>query len=84
MRVALAHCAIATRRTQQVRIGEVRLEADLHLLALLEEPDIGTFVRSRLFRSEDYKGHREMIEAWPLVLARSPERSASPASPPRR
>ena len=28
---------------------------------------------SRLSRSEDYKGHREVISAWPLVLARIPE-----------
>jgi phosphatidyl-myo-inositol dimannoside synthase len=28
---------------------------------------------SRLARSEDYKGHREMINAWPLVLERVPE-----------
>jgi phosphatidylinositol alpha-1,6-mannosyltransferase len=27
---------------------------------------------SRLLRSEDYKGHREMIAAWPLVLERIP------------
>src|SRR5262245_45519289 len=26
----------------------------------------------RLVRSEDYKGHREMIAAWPLVLRRMP------------
>jgi phosphatidylinositol alpha-1,6-mannosyltransferase len=26
----------------------------------------------RLARSEDYKGHREMINAWPLVLERVP------------
>lgn len=28
---------------------------------------------SRLVRSEDYKGHRQMIEAWPLVQTRVPE-----------
>lgn len=28
---------------------------------------------SRLLRSEDYKGHRELIAAWPLVLERIPE-----------
>lgn len=28
---------------------------------------------SRLLRTEDYKGHREMIAAWPLVLQRQPE-----------
>src|SRR5439155_7432923 len=27
----------------------------------------------RLLRSEDYKGHREMIAAWPLVLRQIPE-----------
>jgi phosphatidyl-myo-inositol dimannoside synthase len=27
---------------------------------------------SRLAKSEDYKGHREMIDAWPLVLERVP------------
>lgn len=27
----------------------------------------------RLCRNEDYKGHREMIQAWPLVIARQPE-----------
>ena len=27
----------------------------------------------RLVRNEDYKGHREMINAWPLVLQRMPE-----------
>jgi phosphatidylinositol alpha-1,6-mannosyltransferase len=27
----------------------------------------------RLLRSEDYKGHREMIEAWPRVLERIPD-----------
>jgi len=26
----------------------------------------------RLCRNEDYKGHREMIQAWPLVVAREP------------
>jgi phosphatidylinositol alpha-1,6-mannosyltransferase len=26
----------------------------------------------RLFRTENYKGHREMIAAWPLVLERIP------------
>jgi phosphatidylinositol alpha-1,6-mannosyltransferase len=26
----------------------------------------------RMLRSEDYKGHRQMIEAWPLVLAAVP------------
>ena len=26
----------------------------------------------RLCRNEDYKGHREMIQAWPLVAAREP------------
>jgi phosphatidylinositol alpha-1,6-mannosyltransferase len=28
---------------------------------------------SRLSRSENYKGHREMIAAWPLVLKRNPQ-----------
>jgi glycosyltransferase involved in cell wall biosynthesis len=28
---------------------------------------------SRLLRSEDYKGHREMIMAWPLVLEQMPD-----------
>jgi phosphatidylinositol alpha-1,6-mannosyltransferase len=28
---------------------------------------------SRLSRAEDYKGHREVIGAWPLVLQRQPE-----------
>jgi phosphatidyl-myo-inositol dimannoside synthase len=28
---------------------------------------------SRLLKSEDYKGHREMINAWPLVLERIPK-----------
>jgi phosphatidylinositol alpha-1,6-mannosyltransferase len=28
---------------------------------------------SRLRRGEDYKGHRELIEAWPRVLARIPD-----------
>jgi glycosyltransferase involved in cell wall biosynthesis len=27
---------------------------------------------SRLLKSEDYKGHRELIEAWPLVLKHNP------------
>jgi len=27
----------------------------------------------RLHKSEDYKGHREMIEAWPLVLQQMPD-----------
>ncbi len=27
----------------------------------------------RLFRSESYKGHRQMIEAWPLILTRMPD-----------
>jgi phosphatidyl-myo-inositol dimannoside synthase len=27
----------------------------------------------RLRRNEDYKGHREMIQAWPLVIAREPK-----------
>jgi glycosyltransferase involved in cell wall biosynthesis len=28
---------------------------------------------SRLTRGEDYKGHREVIRAWPLILRRQPE-----------
>ena len=28
---------------------------------------------SRLDRGEDYKGHRQMIQAWPRVLERTPE-----------
>jgi phosphatidylinositol alpha-1,6-mannosyltransferase len=28
---------------------------------------------SRLSRAEDYKGHREVISAWPLVLKRMPD-----------
>src|SRR5262249_13315388 len=28
---------------------------------------------SRLIKSEDYKGHREMIAAWPLVLKQMPQ-----------
>jgi phosphatidylinositol alpha-1,6-mannosyltransferase len=28
---------------------------------------------SRLHTREDYKGHREMIDAWPLVLKQKPE-----------
>jgi glycosyltransferase involved in cell wall biosynthesis len=28
---------------------------------------------SRLHKREDYKGHREMIDAWPLVLKRKPD-----------
>ncbi len=31
------------------------------------------FMLSRLLRSENYKGHREMIQAWPLVLQRLPD-----------
>jgi glycosyltransferase involved in cell wall biosynthesis len=27
----------------------------------------------RLMKSEDYKGHREMVDAWPLVLQRVPQ-----------
>ena len=27
----------------------------------------------RMLRSEDYKGHRQMIEAWPRVLAMLPD-----------
>jgi phosphatidylinositol alpha-1,6-mannosyltransferase len=30
---------------------------------------------SRLHRREHYKGHREMLEAWPLVLQRQPNAS---------
>lgn len=32
-----------------------------------------TLMVGRLARSENYKGHREMINAWPLVLERIPE-----------
>ena len=33
---------------------------------------IGLIV-SRLSKGEDYKGHREVIDAWPLVLQRQPD-----------
>jgi glycosyltransferase involved in cell wall biosynthesis len=33
----------------------------------------GVLMIGRLLRSEDYKGHREMIAAWPGVLRRIPE-----------
>src|SRR5262245_5063418 len=32
-----------------------------------------TLMISRLLKSEDYKGHRELINTWPLVLQRIPE-----------
>jgi phosphatidyl-myo-inositol dimannoside synthase len=35
------------------------------------EPPIALMV-GRLMKKEDYKGHRELINAWPLVLARIP------------
>jgi phosphatidylinositol alpha-1,6-mannosyltransferase len=37
------------------------------------EPTPTTVMISRLARSEDYKGHREVILAWPSVLKRLPE-----------
>jgi phosphatidylinositol alpha-1,6-mannosyltransferase len=32
-----------------------------------------TLIISRLARGEDYKGHRELIDAWPLLLQRVPD-----------
>ncbi len=36
------------------------------------DPEPTVVMLSRLARGEDYKGHRELISAWPLVLARHP------------
>jgi phosphatidylinositol alpha-1,6-mannosyltransferase len=36
------------------------------------DPTPAALMISRLDRSEDYKGHREMLDAWPLVLRRLP------------
>jgi phosphatidylinositol alpha-1,6-mannosyltransferase len=35
------------------------------------DPPVALMI-SRLLRSEDYKGHREVVSAWPLVLERMP------------
>jgi len=36
-------------------------------------PTPAALMLGRLAKSEDYKGHRQMLEAWPLVLQRVPE-----------
>jgi phosphatidyl-myo-inositol dimannoside synthase len=41
----------------------------------VQEPDVPptAVMLGRLARGEDYKGHREMIDAWPLVQRRVPD-----------
>src|SRR6185295_8894714 len=48
---------------------------DAPLAAELQAPDRQpiALMLSRLSQTEDYKGHRELIEAWPIVLKRIPE-----------
>jgi phosphatidylinositol alpha-1,6-mannosyltransferase len=47
----------------------VPLGADVPLLSLeCRTTEQAAFMISRLVRVEDYKGHRELLSAWPLVL----------------
>jgi phosphatidyl-myo-inositol dimannoside synthase len=58
----------APHRRVNLGIGDARgaaIAAPSHLPAVV--------MIGRLLRSEDYKGHREIIAAWPLVLRQIPE-----------
>jgi phosphatidyl-myo-inositol dimannoside synthase len=53
----------------------VWLGMDAPVAAELQAPDQQpiALMLSRLSQTEDYKGHRELIEAWPIVLKQIPE-----------
>src|SRR5262249_54259645 len=59
--------ADAAHRTVWLGIGQPRNGRERE-----PDPTPTCLMISRLLRSEDYKGHREMIRAWPLVLERMP------------
>jgi phosphatidylinositol alpha-1,6-mannosyltransferase len=61
--------ALANRPCQVVPLGSGEAEPT----ELLPEEPPSMLAISRLCRSEDYKGHRELIAVWPQVLARLPD-----------
>jgi phosphatidyl-myo-inositol dimannoside synthase len=61
------HLKDATHRTVHLGIGE-RSEAP----AVAPHDPPAALMIGRLSRDEDYKGHREVIQAWPSVLASMP------------
>jgi glycosyltransferase involved in cell wall biosynthesis len=58
----------AARQHQTVYLG---LGQPITALSTPAEPP-AALVIGRIARGEDYKGHRELIDAWPLVLQRIP------------
>jgi phosphatidylinositol alpha-1,6-mannosyltransferase len=65
-----AHPSYASAAHQTVHLG---IGAPLDGRAPLPESRPIALMISRLRRGEDYKGHREMIAAWPGVLERTPD-----------
>lgn len=54
--------------------GTVSLGLDLAIPAeIANEAPPAALIVGRMQRSEDYKGHRELVEAWPLVRSSIPE-----------
>lgn len=52
----------------------VALGIDVPFSGIVPAPDaVAVLMIGRMLRSENYKGHREMIHAWPEVLRRVPE-----------
>lgn len=59
--------------TVRHRVVPLGLGAPLKAAVPLPSHPPAVLMLSRLLRSEDYKGHREVLSAWPLVLERLPE-----------
>jgi phosphatidylinositol alpha-1,6-mannosyltransferase len=62
------YCAAAPHRVVALGLGQPLP----HAAPLPADPPAALML-GRLHRDEDYKGHREMIAAWPLVRQRIPE-----------
>jgi phosphatidylinositol alpha-1,6-mannosyltransferase len=60
---------LAGKAHQTVHLGVARPGKQI----LVPEKPPAALILSRLARSEDYKGHRELIDAWPLLLQRIPD-----------
>lgn len=59
--------AEALHRTMPLGLGAPRYEQTPE-----PDPEPTVLMLSRLLRSEDYKGHREVLAAWPRILSRIP------------
>jgi phosphatidylinositol alpha-1,6-mannosyltransferase len=69
----LKRAASLHRGMEHARVCWLATEADEPALPLLEDHAPSVLILGRIDASENYKGHRELIEAWPRVRKQVPD-----------